>query len=207
MAYNCPHCKESITDAISKGELTNKVAKHNTLTSALEKQISEMESTARKADRSHKAALQQLREEMSTGHTSALAMARLGLDEDAAAVAELLHNRLPAEDRPGLVDWLESQKSEPDTSHPLLKSYFSKERGPAETATESTQEVSSNGQQASRTSTLPAPSGRPPAGSVQWTPEQINNMTDSEFLANIGALSQAAGFDVAGTLGINGANS
>jgi hypothetical protein len=199
MAYNCPHCKEAIPDAISKGELTSKIEKHNTLTGALEKRIEEMEKAARSADRTHNAALQALREELTNSHTAALQMARLGLDEDAAAVAELLHGRLPAEGRPALTDWLQAQRDDPATAHPLLRSYFGDK--PAATATPAAEPPKTAPPAGAA---LPAPTGRQVNGTPpQYTPEMINNMSDAEFMANIGTLSNVAGFDVAAALGLS----
>ena len=195
MAYNCPHCKEAIADAVSKGEIQRKIEKHNTLTSALEKQITDLESSARKNDRTHKAALQELRESLSNGHASALAMARLGLDDDAAAVAELLHGRLPAEDRPELTAWLQAQKEAPDTAHPLLRAYFG-DAAPVEAASTETPSTPS-------TPSLPSPAGVSPLGTPPaWTPEQIRGMSSAEFAANAGALSDLVGFDVASSFGL-----
>ena len=66
MAYNCPHCQTAIPDAVSKGELQKKIDRHNTASDALEKQIEALTKQSRGADRSHKAALQALREERAT---------------------------------------------------------------------------------------------------------------------------------------------
>ena len=189
MAYNCPHCQTAIPDAVSKGELQKKIDRHNTASEALERQIETLTKQGRSAERNHKAALQALREELTNGHASALAMARLGLDDDAAAVAELLHGRLPAENRPALVDWLQGQQSDPETAHPLLRTYFGSPAAPVEAAP--------------APAGLPAPTGRRVEGvAPSWTPAQVAGMSDAEFMANAAALSGSVGFDILGAFGL-----
>ena len=57
MAYNCPHCQTAIPDAVSKGELTGKINKHNAASDALEKQIEALQRQSSSSTRAHKAAL------------------------------------------------------------------------------------------------------------------------------------------------------
>lgn len=200
MAYNCPHCQTAIPDAVSKGELQKKIDRHNTASDALEKQIEALTKQSRGAERSHKAALQALREELTSGHASALAMARIGLDDDAAAVAELLHGRLPADDRPALVDWLQGQREDPTTAHPLLRTYFDAPAAPVEGAPAATVE-------AAPAAGLPSPTGRRVEGvAPTWTAAQVAGMSDQEFLTNAAALSSAVGYDILGSFGLKTAD-
>jgi hypothetical protein len=199
MAYNCPHCQEAIPDAVSKGEMLKKIAKHNTAADALEKQIDALQKEVRTSERKHKAALQDLREELTNGREREVALARMGFDEEGTAVAELLHSRLPEENRPPLTDWLQGMKEDPSTAHNLLKPYFgdnSNSTTPGKEAAPSTP--------SKPPAVLPPSNGTPPPSSPpQWTPEAIRNLSAEEFAANIGNLSATAGIDLAGWLGMS----
>ena len=198
MAYNCPHCQKGIEDAVSKSEMLSKLKKRDGAIEAIEKQHEDTQKELRGAQRAHKAALQDLREELTNGHASALSMARMGFDEEGTAVAELLHGRLPEEGRPALTDWLQGQKDDPSTAHALLKTYF------GDTATAQTEAAETKLAKKTPTATLPAPTGKAPTGTPpQWTPEGVRNWSPEEFAANAGALSQALGFDIMKAFGLS----
>jgi hypothetical protein len=200
MAYNCPHCQEAIPDAVSKGEMLKKIAKHNTAADALEKQIDALQKEVRTSERKHKAALQTLREELTSGREREVALARMGFDDEGTAVAELLHSRLPEENRPPLTDWLQGMKDDPSTAHNLLKPYFGESNGNSSTpaAEETTPSTPST-----PPATLPGSNGTPPPSSPpQWTPEAIRGLSNEEFLSNVGQLSNVLGTDLAALFGL-----